>query len=234
MVIPWQEQLEVMQLVASRFPPVPGLPIVMWRRGKRGRGRLRQAMIVSMRVAAADAVREGEQTLIERDGRRRLAPNQVYDMRVRVLRFERDDALAAEYGVCQSSATRAIDGDTYRDVPFPIRVTHPDVPVEIYYPYLSAIRILAAAPIDQQFRVTIQPHTPRLRIAAIVRLADQLSPAPSSPHPPPRRRSPPQPPSADPTVPTGSIGATSARPDPPRTADETTRDAWKRRRRRFG
>ena len=35
-----------------------------------------------------------------------------------LLRLERDAALTAEYGVGQSTATRAIDGDTYRDVPF--------------------------------------------------------------------------------------------------------------------
>jgi hypothetical protein len=166
-VIWWPEQLELMRLVAARYPHGGGRPVAMCRRGKRGRGRLRQAMILSMRVAVGDAVRRGEQVLVDRDGRRRLAPHQVYDMRARALRLERDDALAVEYRVSQSSATRAIDGDTYRDVSFPIRITHPDVRIEIFYPYLTAITILATAPIDQRFTIAVQPHTPRLRISGL-------------------------------------------------------------------
>lgn len=208
----------MMELVASRFPPLPSRPIVMWRRGKRGRGRLRVEMIVPMRVAAMAAMRGGEQTLIERDGRRRLAPHQVYDMRIRVLRLERDDALAAEYGVSQSSATRAIDGDTYRDVPFPIRVTHPDVPVEIeiYYPYPRAISILAAAPIDQDFTITIQPHTPRLRVSGLLRLADRVF----------------APPPPAPTTPTRPAALTRAAAAPGKDAE--ARAKHRERRRRFG
>jgi hypothetical protein len=97
--------------------------------------------------------------------------------------LERDDRLAAEYGVSQSSATRAINGDTYRDVPFPIRITDPGVPIEISYPYQAAISILATAPIDQRFTITIQPHTPTLRISGLLRLADQVWPAPPAPDP---------------------------------------------------
>ena len=185
-MIAWLEQLAWMEVVASRFPHVAGEPIVMWRRDKRGRGRLRPALTLAMCVAARTAVGMGEHALVERDGRRRLKPHQVYAMRVRVLRFERDEALAAEYGVSQSSATRAIDGDTYRDVPFPISVTHPDVPTEVYYPYRNAIAVLAAVSIDQPFTIKIQPHTPRLRVSGMLRLMDQVlgAPPPRQPHPP--------------------------------------------------
>ena len=87
-MVSWQEQLAFMQAVAERFPHMTGRPIEMWRRGKRGRGQPREAMTPRMCVAAKTAVREGEQTLVERDGRRRLAPHRVYALRVRGLRLE--------------------------------------------------------------------------------------------------------------------------------------------------
>jgi hypothetical protein len=237
-VIWWPEQLELMRLVAARYPHGGGRPVAMCRRGKRGRGRLRQAMILSMRVAAGDAVRRGEQVLVDRDGRRRLAPHQVYDMRARALRLERDDALAVEYRASQSSATRAIDGDTYRDVSFPIRITHPDVRIEIFYPYLTAITILATAPIDQRFTIAVQPHTPRLRISGLFRLADQVLPAAAAaarPHTPvdpteqdPAAHTSPPPPSHS-DSPTPRRDPPAVTPTPSAAAD----DRW-RRRRRFG
>jgi hypothetical protein len=160
----WQQELEFMHRVADAYPPIAGQAIVMYRRGKRARGRLRPATIESMRVAAADAVRMGEHVPPDGDGRRRLAPGQVYDMRIRALRLERDAALAAEYGVGQSTATRAIDGDTYRDVPFPIAITVPDLPPAwMFYPYQTAI-------------ITVQPSAPRLGMPGILRLLDQALP----------------------------------------------------------
>jgi hypothetical protein len=233
-MITWQEQLSLMQLVATKFPHPAGRPIAMRRRGKRGRGRLRPAMTVPMRVAAFRVVRGGEQALVDRDRRRQLAPHEVYDMRIRALRLERDDALAAEYGVSQSSATRAIDGDTYRDVPFPIRIHHPDVPIEIYYPYSSAITILTAAPIDQQFTITTQPHTPTLRMSGLLRLADQVWPAPpASVRPPPTTASRRPDPSAQHSpAPTSHDDAPPPRPKPATpTHDAASRN---RRKRRFG
>lgn len=190
-MVTWEERLAWMRLVADRFPHPTGRPIGMYRRGKRGLGRLRPAKTLEMCVAANEAVREGEQALVDRDSRRSLAPHQVYEMRIRVLGLERDEALAAEYGVVQSSATRAIDGDTYRNVPFPIRISHPDVPVELYYPYPDAVAILASAPIDQAFHITIRPHIPRLRIPGMLRLLDERFPDSAARRPatrtPPRR-----------------------------------------------
>jgi hypothetical protein len=59
----WQRELEFMHRVADAYPPIAGRAMVMYRRGKRARGRLRPATIESMRVAAADAVRMGEHAL---------------------------------------------------------------------------------------------------------------------------------------------------------------------------
>jgi hypothetical protein len=233
-MITWPEQLSLMQAVATRFPHPAGGPIEMRRRGKRARGRLRQELFVSMRVAAFRVVRGGEQALVDRDGRRRLAPHQVYDMRIRALRLERDDALAIEYGVSQSSATRAINGDTYRDVPFPIRIRHPDVPIEVYYPYSTAITILASAPIDQPFTITIQPHTPTLRMSGLLRLADQVWPAPpASVRPPPTTASRHPDPSTQPTpAPTSHDDAPPPRGEPATPMHDAA--SRHRRKRRFG
>jgi hypothetical protein len=173
----WQRQLELMGLVAEAYPHTAGRAIVMCRRGKRGRGRLRPAMIVAMRVAAADALRMGERAPTAADGRRRLLPRDVYDMRIRALQLERDAALAAEYDVSQSSATRAIAGGHHHQVPFPITITHPSQPpASIFYPYQTAITILAHAPLDQTITITVQPSTPRLAIPGILRLLDQALP----------------------------------------------------------
>ena len=62
----FEEQLAWMRLVADRVPHPTGRPIEVYRRGKRGRRRLRQPKLLEMRVAASDAVREGEQALVDR------------------------------------------------------------------------------------------------------------------------------------------------------------------------
>jgi hypothetical protein len=237
-VITWQEQLAWMEVVATRFPHHGGQPIEMYRRGKRGRRRLRPAKTLAMRVAASAALRHGEQALIDRDRRRALAPHQVYEVRVRALGLERDEPLAAEYGVSQSSVTRAVDGDTYRDVPFPIRITHPDVPMRMFYPYRGAVAILASASIEQEPIITIQPHVPQLRIASILRLLDQRypdQPAARHPHTPSR---PPGDAATPRPTPTDWVRDWLVIPEEPtrptEAADAEARARWQERRRRSG
>ena len=51
-------------------------------------------------------------------GGRRLAPDEVYELRVSALGGVAHQRLARRYGVSQSTATRAINGDTHTDVPW--------------------------------------------------------------------------------------------------------------------
>jgi hypothetical protein len=132
---------------------------------------MRRASAAATRIATIMAGRERAPT--DADGRRRLLLRDVYDMRIRALQLETDAALAAEYDVAQSTATRAIAGDTYHQVPFPVAITHPALPPAWSF---SAITILAQAPLDQDFTITVQPSTPRLGIPGVLRLFDQALP----------------------------------------------------------
>jgi hypothetical protein len=54
---------------------------------------------------------------------RRLAPEDVYWLRAAALTAAPHDLLAAKFGSSsQSTATRAINGDTYAEVPHPVLV----------------------------------------------------------------------------------------------------------------
>ena len=76
-----------------------------------------------MRYAATSPV-QGLMEVARREKRngRRLAAEDVYEARAMALAGGTHSLLASHFGVSQSAMTRAINGDSYRDVPHPLLV----------------------------------------------------------------------------------------------------------------
>jgi hypothetical protein len=118
-------------------------------------------------------VLSSEMKVIVREKRngRRLSPEDVYRMRCAALAGVSHSVLAAVHGVAQSTATRAINGDTHALVPHPVEAPHEterglDVPR--FLSYREALAALASA--SPGVRDVVVDERPRRRMRASVTL----------------------------------------------------------------
>jgi hypothetical protein len=110
----------------------------------------------------------------QKTARRRLVPQEVYEARVAALGVASQSAMARKLGVAQSTLTRAVNGDTYRDVPFPLEVEWDFGPgAREFYPYEVAVEMLRdAAP--GEVEVVEEPWRPRVSLGQILVMARML------------------------------------------------------------
>ena len=104
--------------------------------------------------------------------RRILQPGDVYDIRVRALGGLSHRRLAAEFGVAQSTVTRAVGGDTFAHVPFPVV----DWRTDQFVGYEDAVAMLVeTAPED--IEVMVAPPSHRFTTTRMLRILDTIDPA---------------------------------------------------------
>jgi transposase-like protein len=115
--------------------------------------------------------------LRERRNRRRWTPEEVYEMRCASLVGVSHTAIAAAHGVAQSTATRAINGTTYADVPHPVEVPRDEGPAlgkRAFLSYRGAVEALASAsPEEVEVRVDERP-SPKGRACHTLKLLDMI------------------------------------------------------------
>jgi hypothetical protein len=106
---------------------------------------------------------------------RRLSDREVYDMRVAALEGALHRTLAAEHGVSQSTATRAIDGTTHTTVPHPVLAEgSPDtVGQYVFRSYNEAVYLLEHAA-EGEVSVVEEDPLPHFTPSTVIRLMREL------------------------------------------------------------